>query len=145
MPVEESREEGWVRIWEPSGACVTFGVPVHDEYDFVDFPVSIVGDGLSATASVRSMEGLTGRGLIALFQALADDWRGEKAEVSWTAIEHGLRIGTKRDSRGHVSLTFELRQNYRWDAWAARVVVTVEAGEEMGTLVAAVRRLLAVP
>ncbi len=145
--MEENAEEGWVRIWEPTGVSVTLGgdpAPVHQEYDFVDFPVSVMGEGLSATALVRTMEGSTGRGLVALFQVLADDWRGVQEEVAWTAIEHGLRIDAKRDSVGHVSLTFELRENYRWDAWAAKVVVTVEAGEEMSGLAAAVRRLLAV-
>lgn len=94
---------------------------------------------------LNTMEGSTGRGLIALFQALADDWRGDKKEVTWTAIEHGLRVDSKRDSVGHVFLTFELRENYQQDAWAARVVVSVEAGEEMSRLAGAVRHLLAEP
>jgi hypothetical protein len=145
---EETGEERWVRILGPSGVSVTLGGdqdPLHEGYDFVDLPVSVAGQGLSATALVRTMEGSTGRGLVALFQALADDWRGDKQEVTWTAIEHGLRIDAKRDSVGHIFLTFELRENYGGDAWAARVVVSVEAGEEMGRLAGAVRRLLAAP
>jgi hypothetical protein len=147
VPVEETGDERWVRIWGPSGVSVTLGGdpgPVHEEYDFVDLPVSVAGQGLGATTLVRTMEGSTGRGLIALFQALADDWRGDKKEVTWTAIEHGLRVDAKRDSVGHVFLTFELRENYQQDAWAARVVVSVEAGEEMSRLAGAVRRVLAV-
>ena len=74
--------------------------PFHDGYDFVDFPVTIIGEGLQAKSSVRTIEGLSLMRLTAFFDALADDWRGVRGEPTWDAIEHDLSIAVSRDSLG---------------------------------------------
>lgn len=145
MPVEENVEERWLRIGDLDGSHVIVGGgrdPFHDGYDFVDFPVTVSGDGLQAQATVRTIEGPSPIALTGFFQALADDWKGEHGEATWEAIEHGLSIVVSRDSFGHVLLTFELRESYRPHAWSAKVVVELEPGEEMSQVAQAVRRLL---
>jgi hypothetical protein len=148
VPVEENVEERWLRIGEPSGVTITIGGgndPFNDGLDFVDFPVSIVGEGLEAKTWVRSAERSSqGRTLAEFFEGLAEDWKGEKGEPAWEAIEHDMGISVERDSFGHVLLAFELRQSYRRNAWSVRVVVKVEPGEEMSQVAAGVRRLLTV-
>ena len=148
MPVEENLEERWLRIGEPSGLTITIGAgrdPFNDGLGFVDFPVSIVGEGIEAKVGVRSAEGVgSGATLTEFFEELAKDWKGEKGEPTWEAIEHHLGISVERDALGHVLLAFELRQSYRVEAWSVRVVVKVEPGEEMSKIAAGVRSLLAV-
>ena len=116
--------------------------PFRDGYDFVDFPVSIVAESLSAKTVVRSAEGPNPTSLHRFLRELADDWKGTQPDRTWDAIEHDLSIDAHRDSLGHVLLTFSLRQSYQPDAWLVKVVVRVDAGEEMVTLAREVERLL---
>lgn len=76
------------------------------------------------------------------FRELADDWRGDRPERAWRSIENDLVIDARRDSLGHLYLTFVLRESYRPEAWQAQVTIQVEAGEEMASLAAATDRLL---
>lgn len=148
MAVEENLEERWLRIGEPNGPTITIGAghdPFNDGLNFVDFPVSIVGEGIEAKVWVRSSEGAgSGTTLTEFFEELAKDWKGEKSQPAWEAIEHHLAISVQRDALGHVLLAFDLRQSYRTDAWSVRVVVKVEPGEEMSKIAAGLRALLTV-
>lgn len=133
-----------IRLTGAGGATVVIGGgvdPFHDGYNFVDFPVAIEADALSASARVRSMED-GGQGLGTFLQKLADDWKGEVPERRWTAIEHGLSIDATRDDFGHVTMVFTLRQGHHPEVWRASVTVKVEAGEDMSSLAGAVRQLL---
>ncbi|WP_446218834.1 DUF6228 family protein [Micromonospora sp. IBHARD004] len=79
------------------------------------------------------------------FQSLADDWRGWEGVREWGSLEGELEIDARHDGRGHVAIGVRLRrarQAYADDAWSARTVLVVEAGEEMTRLATDVRDLL---
>lgn len=68
------------------------------------------------------------------FQRLADDRRGWDGAREWRALEGEMDIDARHDGRGHVAVGVTLRrarQPYAADAWSARTVFMVEAGEEM--------------
>ena len=133
-----------VRLTGEGGATVIIGGgvdPFCDGYNFVDFPVAIVADGLSASAHVRSMED-GDHGLGAFLKELADDWKGDVSERKWTAIQRGLSIDATRDDFGHVTMVFTLREGYYPEVWRASVTVNVNAGEDMSNLAGAVRQML---
>jgi hypothetical protein len=133
VPVDEDPEQGSLRLGGPGGPIVTIGEvsePWHDGYDFVDFKVSI------------SDEGPGPGGLKRFSRELATDYRGLKGDRAWESIEHGLKLGAKRDSLGHVLLIFVLNKNPYPDAWQVRVTVQLEPGEEITHAAAAVERLL---
>ncbi|SIR68261.1 DUF6228 family protein [Micromonospora avicenniae] len=74
------------------------------------------------------------------FQLLADDWRGWGGERSWRSLDATMRITARHDGKGHVALGGTLhRDSYSPGGWLARVFITVEAGEEMTSLVADLR------
>lgn len=78
--------------------------------------------------------------LVTFFQQLADDWRGWKGERSWRSLDATMQITARHDSKGHVSLGATLYQDsYSPDGWLAQVFLTVEAGEQMTSLVADLR------
>jgi hypothetical protein len=144
VPVEEDTAGSWLQLAGSNGAVVTIGKrsdSFHDGYDFVDFPLTISADGLSAMSSVRSVEGSSPMSLRRFLRALADDWRGEQGEQTWESIEHDLTIEARRRP-GYVDLGFILRESYRTDAWTVRAVVAVEAGEEMARVARVVEVLL---
>ncbi|HEY8456034.1 MAG TPA: DUF6228 family protein [Actinopolymorphaceae bacterium] len=82
--------------------------------------------------------------LLPFFQGLARDWRGWSGERAWRSLDGKLWIHAVHDGAGHVSMTATLRESASApDAWTARVTVSVEAGEQMSTLVADLRSLFA--
>ncbi|MEV1315516.1 DUF6228 family protein [Micromonospora arborensis] len=79
------------------------------------------------------------------FQSLADDWRGWEGGREWRSLEGEMEIDAHHDGRGHVAVGVMLRrarQAYADDAWSARMVFMVEAGEEMTRLAADLRDFL---
>ncbi|MFG3579031.1 DUF6228 family protein [Micromonospora chersina] len=118
-------------------------------------PVDPWGDGYVAVMRVELHEdGLSARGevklswptqaeepdLVAFLQGLADDWRGWNGERSWRSLDGKLVITARHDGKGHVSLGANLRGHPLSPvAWLARVLITVEAGEQMGSLAADLR------
>ncbi len=136
---------GEIRLSGPFGATIIIGEgvdPYSDGYDFVDFPVSILADGLSATTHVRSVEGDTSNSLHRFLQEIADDWKGTENRREWEAIEHDLTIEADRDSLGHVRLTFNLRESCNVGSWVVSATVQLDAGEEMATLAQEAKRML---
>ncbi len=136
---------GEIRLSGPSGATVIIGDPVRrlrDGYDFVDFPVSIIADGLVAKTLVRSVEGESPTSLHRFLREVADDWKGVRTRRNWEAIEHDLTINVDRDSLGHALLTFSLRESYRPHSWLACATVQLDAGQEMASLALDIERLL---
>ena len=123
----------------------------------VSRPVDPDGDGYTHTVDVElSDDGITARGPAAFsgrtpenlrdfLVALEKDWRGWRGARSWTSMEGEMTVEARHDGRGHVSLAITLRRadlNHTPDAWSARVVVTVEAGEELRRVADAADRLL---
>jgi hypothetical protein len=81
--------------------------------------------------------------LVIFLQGLADDWRGWSGERTWRSLDGDLWIDACHDGQGHVLLGATLRgDSTSSDAWSARVVLTVEAGEQLTHLVAELRALL---
>lgn len=147
MAVEENVGECWVRLGGPSETTVQIWgsrLPQLDSYGFGDFAVEIHGDGLDAHGIVRTME--QGKHSIrAFFRDLADDWKGTRGDQNWHAVENGMSIEARRDSLGHLLVTFVLRESYMPNSWSVRATVQVEAGEEMSQLASAVERLIPAP
>jgi hypothetical protein len=79
------------------------------------------------------------------FRRLADDFRGWEGAREWRSLEREMKIDARHDGRGYVTIGVTLkraRQAYADDAWSARTVFTVEAGEEMVRLASDVHDLL---
>lgn len=147
MPVEENVEEHWVRVGGPSETTVQIWgsrLAQLDSYGFGDFAVEIHGDGLSAQRIVRTME-QGHHSIRTFFHELAEDWKGARGDQKWDAVEHGMSIEVRRDSLGHVLLTFVLRESWMPATWSVRATVEVEPGEEMSQLAAAIERLIPAP
>jgi len=78
-----------------------------------------------------------GTDLAGFVAALAADWRGWDGKRRWQALEREMELEARHDGRAHVMLAVTVRRPeraYADDAWSARVVFTVEAGEEFATL-----------
>ena len=107
-------------------------------------------DGLCAetTVTIGGPAMSSDEDLVAFLAGLADEWRGWPGSRRWRALEHQMSLAAAHDGRGHVSLEVTLRRQrrpYAEDAWSARSVVIVEAGEEMTALARDVKSLFAQP
>lgn len=110
-------------------------------------PVELHDEGLSARGEVKLSRPTQAEepDLVAFLQGLADDWRGWDGERGWRSLDGKLRITARHDGKGHVSLGGALRgHSLSPDAWLARVFITVEAGEQLSSLVAELRSHLRV-
>ena len=113
-------------------------------------PTDPYGDGYvrTADAEIRAY-GVTARttatfsvesgrvDLAGFFAGLAADWRGWNGVRRWQALEHEMEVEAWHDGRANVMLAVTMRRpehTYADDAWSARVVFTIEAGEELTTL-----------
>lgn len=69
---------------------------------------------------------------------LAESYEGWDGVRGWESLEHDLRIDATHDRRGHVILRFVIRgpRDYDPSAWEASVMVTLDASEDMRSLVA---------
>ena len=121
-------------------------------------PVDPYGDGYVRTADVEiRADGVTARTTATLsvepdgielarfLAGLAADWRGWDGKRRWQAIEREMEIEAQHDGRAHVMLAVTVRRPeraYAGDAWSARIVFTVEAGEEFTTLAKEIITLL---
>jgi hypothetical protein len=121
-------------------------------------PVDPYGDGYVRTADVEiRADGVTacttatlsvepgGIDLAGFLAGLAADWRGWDGERRWQALEREMEVEAWHDGRAHVMLAVTVRRPeraYADDAWSARVVFTVEAGEEFATLAKEIISLL---
>jgi hypothetical protein len=90
--------------------------------------VTLVDGGLEARAEVyvppeRGLEGLVG-----LFAAMADQWRGWSGEKQWGSLEGELSLTCSHDGLGHVRIAVELQPDMRDESWAVRAVLVVWAG-----------------
>ncbi|RKS06569.1 hypothetical protein DFP74_2207 [Nocardiopsis sp. Huas11] len=120
-------------------------------------PVDVHGDGYTHMVDVElSDDGIAARGQAAFdgrgpenlrdfLVALEKHWRGWRGARSWTSVGEEMTVEAHHDGRGYVSLAVTLRRaerTYAPDAWSARVVLTVEAGEELRRIADAAQRLL---
>jgi hypothetical protein len=123
-------------------------VDPHGDGYVLQMPVEVQDEGLCAQTTV-TIDGYPrgGEGDLAGFvRGLAEDWQGWSGRRVWDALEHEMSIAAVHDGRGYVSLAVTLRRHrrpYADDAWSARSVFTLEAGEEMGALASDILFLLA--
>jgi hypothetical protein len=110
--------------------------------------VEVHDDGLSARTTA-TIDGYPRGGepdLVAFIRGLAEDWQGWSGRRVWNALEHEMSIAAVHDGRGYVSLAVTLRRQvrpYDDDAWSAKSVFTLEAGEEMRAFASDIQFLLA--
>ena len=101
--------------------------------------VELADSGLHARGVVDIQCPDSGRDtdLAEFFQELAGSWRGWAGARTWRSLCGCLRLEATHDGVGHVSLAATLAPLY--EAWSARVVVQVEAGEQISQLAADLR------
>jgi hypothetical protein len=115
----------------------------------IDPPVDPYGDGYTHQARVEiRADGLTAHTIVTIdsatpqtlaefFGQLDADWRGWDGERRWRALE-GLAIEARHDG-GHVLIAVTIKHGWysrharamTRDEWSARVVFTLEAGEQL--------------
>lgn len=72
--------------------------------------------------------------LAGFFGGLARDWKGWEGERRWLALEAEMAVEAWHDGRAHVMIAVTVKRpwlTYAQDAWSARVVFTLEAGEQL--------------
>ena len=107
--------------------------------------VEIRADGVTACTTATLSVEPSGIGLAGFLAGLAADWRGWDGKRRWQALEREMEIEASHDGRAHVMLAVTVRRPeraYADDPWSARVVFTVEAGEELATLAKEIISLL---
>src|SRR5262249_46137098 len=109
--------------------------------ELLDFRCGLADAGVDAGTWVRTFDG---DGIVDWADDLAESYRGWDGVRTWESLEGDLRIDATHDGQGHVNLRFVVRgpRGYEPDAWEASVVVTVDAGEDMRSLVAELDSLL---
>lgn len=93
---------------------------------------------LQASAPVSIVHGVDVP-LSALFEDLAQSWRGWTGSKTWAAYEGGLALACEHDGLGHITLTVELREGSGY-GWLVRGEVPLEAGQ-LDRVASEVRRL----
>jgi hypothetical protein len=126
---------------------------VHKPVDFSgdgylhSMEVEASDDGISARTSA-TIEGQTSQNLCDFLNGLARDWRGWSGTRSWTSLEDQMTLDADHDGVGHVTLAVSLRRARRTcdiDAWSARIVLTLEAGEQLSQFADAADHFLRPP
>lgn len=122
--------------------AVTFLDRFRYDQDIVDHSVEVRARGL--TARVDGVVPWTGEdGLVPYLEGLAADFRGWEGERTWRSPDRDLAVSAVFRSGGHMGLTWILRsQGDTADDWAVSVTTWLEGGEQMTSLVAALRHFL---
>lgn len=92
-------------------------------------------EGLSAEG-LSALDGRDARDLPTFLSHLVDRWRGWDGALSWTSLDGGMTLEATHHGR-FVALAVTLRRptlTHERDSWSARVVFTLEPGEELRTL-----------
>ena len=118
--------------------------PYDDEY-FVGLLAEVIDGGMRAKSRVLLARGLEQANLNEFLDEVAEGWKDGPKLSEFTSIEHDLAIRATRDAFGHVGLRFTLSDGYRENAWTASVTISVDAGNDMTTFAADMRRLCEVP
>ena len=105
--------------------------------------VELVDSGLSARG-VCDLQGQGAGDLTSFLVGLGDAWRGWTGAKSWTSLGEELAVEATHDGRALVTMAVTLRRPRQfWEAyrppdesatWSARLLLTVEAGEELASI-----------
>lgn len=131
--------EGSTQRWTLGGPVDPYG----DGYVHRVF-VEVIDDGIAASGWA-TFEGQTPRTLRDFLTWLDQDWRGWPGTRTWTAMENEMTLEATHDGTGHVQIAVTLRRGERTydpDAWSARIVLTLEAGEQLHELASAADQFL---
>ncbi|MER5373955.1 DUF6228 family protein [Streptomyces sp. NPDC002553] len=119
--------------------CDRFGL----DADCVHYAVELRAPGLTARVD-EVVAWVRDGGLPGLLKGLAADYRGWDGERHWQTDDRDLAVSAVFRSGGHVGLTWTLRPWPRAaGGWSASATTWLEAGEQMASLAADVRRFLA--
>jgi len=97
--------------------------------------VDLEDDGLVAHGS-SALDGREQLDLPAFLAHLVERWRGWEGTLAWTSMESEMTLEATHHGR-QVRLAVTLRRPHRTfepDAWSARVVFTLEPGEQLSKL-----------
>jgi hypothetical protein len=106
--------------------------------------VELRADGLAAK-TIATLHGHGVRDLASFFEDLATDWRGWAGKRDWRALEGEMAIEAWHDGLALVTIAVTVKrqwQPFADDAWSARVVFTLEAGEQLRATAQDLARLL---
>ena len=98
--------------------------------------VAIRADGLTAETTA-TVEGTGREDVAGFFAELAADWRGWTGERTWRDMEGRMAIEAWHDGRANVMIAVSIKRAWRpyaKDAWSARAVFRVEAGEQLSAV-----------
>ncbi|WUS97174.1 DUF6228 family protein [Streptomyces sp. NBC_00708] len=136
------------------GPCVTIrcrdnpaiGVEFSDRFGFdqdsVHYAVELQAPGLTARVD-EVVAWIWDSDLYAFLEELAADYRGWHGERTWHNNDRDLTVSAVFRSGGHVGLTWTARPWPEAQAgWSASVTTWSEAGEQMASLAADIRRFL---
>jgi hypothetical protein len=101
-------------------------------------------------ATIQIHESMTGTpevgdfaGLAALFEFMAENWRGWEGERGWRSVDDDLRLSATADSLGHCTLTVRVRDFI--ERWEATGPLHLDAGQltdlagDVGSFIRALR------
>lgn len=111
----------------------------------IEPPADPYGDGYVRTAVVGiRADGLEARTVATFsdgpwnparfFAELAADWRGWAGVRRWRALEGEVEIEASHDGRAHVLIGVTVKRDgmtFAPDAWSARIVFALEAGDQL--------------
>ncbi|SEG49223.1 hypothetical protein SAMN04489712_105521 [Thermomonospora echinospora] len=104
--------------------------------------VELSDEGLTASGHA-TFEGRTPENLQDFLLGLAKDWRGWPGVRSWTSMDGEMTLEAGHDGRAYVSIAVTLRDcPHDPGGWSARIVLSLEAGEELRRLADTAERFL---
>jgi hypothetical protein len=110
--------------------------------------VEVSAEGIAAcTSATLSTTSAKEVDLAVFFAGLAADWRGWQGKRHWEALEQEMAIDAWHDGRANIMIAVTVRQPkiaYAEEAWSARVVLTLEAGEQFAAVADEIASLLAI-
>ena len=109
--------------------------------------VEVRAEGIAACTTASLSATFAKVDLAVFFAGLAADWQGWQGKRHWQALEQEMAIDAWHDGRANIMIAVTVRQPkiaYADAAWSARVVLTVEAGEQFAAVAGEIASLLAV-
>ncbi|WP_405759297.1 DUF6228 family protein [Streptomyces sp. NBC_01420] len=124
----------------------SIGVKFSDRFSFdrdsVHYAVELQAPGLTARVD-EVVAWIWDSDLYSFLEELAADYRGWDGERTWHNNDRDLTVSAVFRSGGHVGLTWTVRPWPKAQAgWSASVTTWAEAGEQMASLAADIRRFL---
>jgi hypothetical protein len=89
---------------------------------------SMSNSEFSGTIQIYMYRGL--EDLVALFESMAENWRGWIGKKSWSSFEGEFVLGCMHDKLGHIAMEVEMWHGRgRWEPWYLKASLVVDAGQ----------------